>query len=387
MFQKTLYHVVRGREDLLIFEFADHTHEQEIRKNIEDALEIAKSANAAKSSSLSNMSHDIRTPMNVIVGLSNLMEHELDNPQKMREYIQKIQTSSNHLLGLINDVLDMSKIESGENRMNIETFDLTEQIREIDMLIYAKYRFVITDNGIGMKKEYLEHIFEPFSRQENSVTNCVQGTGLRMAITKNIVDMMSGIIQVESEEGIGSTFEVIFEFRIDKEKEKSSPAQPRKNEINSGESDILKGKRFLCAEDKELNAEILKALLEMEGAECEICTNGEEIVERFADVREGEFDAILMDVQMPLMNGYEAARAIRSGTNPLGRTIPVISMTANVFADDIQQSLAAGMNAHISKPMDMGVLRKTVVKVISETPQTPMVVRIAGTKEIPKPRR
>ena len=387
MFQKTLYHVVRGREDLLIFEFADHTHEQEIRKNIEDALEIAKSANAAKSSSLSNMSHDIRTPMNVIVGFSNLMEHELDNPQKMREYIQKIQTSSNHLLGLINDVLDMSKIESGENRMNIETFDLTEQIREIDMLIYAKYRFVITDNGIGMKKEYLEHIFEPFSRQENSVTNRVQGTGLRMAITKNIVDMMSGIIQVESEEGIGSTFEVIFEFRIDKEKEKSSPAQPRKNEINSGESDILKGKRFLCAEDKELNAEILKALLEMEGAECEICTKGEEIVERFADVREGEFDAILMDVQMPLMNGYEAARAIRSGTNPLGRTIPVIAMTANVFADDIQQSLAVGMNAHISKPMDMGVLRKTVVKVISETPQTPMVVRIAGTKEIPKPRR
>ena len=387
MFQKTLYHVVRGREDLLIFEFADHTHEQEIRKNIEDALEIAKSANAAKSSSLSNMSHDIRTPMNVIVGLSNLMEHELDNPQKMREYIQKIQTSSNHLLGLINDVLDMSKIESGENRMNIETFDLTEQIREIDMLIYAKYRFVITDNGIGMKKEYLEHIFEPFSRQENSVTNRVQGTGLRMAITKNIVDMMSGIIQVESEEGIGSTFEVIFEFRIDKEKEKPSPAQPRKNEINSGESDILKGKRFLCAEDKELNAEILKALLEMEGAECEICTNGEEIVERFADVRKGEFDAILMDVQMPLMNGYEAARAIRSGTNPLGRTIPVIAMTANAFADDIQQSLVAGMNAHISKPMDMGVLRKTVVKVISETPQTPMVVRIAGTKEIPKPRR
>lgn len=387
MFQKTLYHVVRGREDLLIFEFADHTHEQEIRKNIEDALEIAKSANAAKSSSLSNMSHDIRTPMNVIVGLSNLMEHELDNPQKMREYIQKIQTSSNHLLGLINDVLDMSKIESGENRMNIETFDLTEQIREIDMLIYAKYRFVITDNGIGMKKEYLEHIFEPFSRQENSVTNRVQGTGLRMAITKNIVDMMSGIIQVESEEGIGSTFEVIFEFRIDKEKEKSSPAQPRKNEINSGESDILKGKRFLCAENKELNAEILKALLEMEGAECEICTNGEEIVERFADVREGEFDAILMDVQMPLMNGYEAARAIRSGINPLGRTIPVIAMTANAFAYDIQQSLAAGMNAYISKPMDMGMLRKTVVKVISETPQMPMVVRIAGTKEIPKPRR
>ena len=142
---------------------------------------------------------------------TSLAATHLEDPERLKGYLSKIMVSSNHLLSLINDVLDMSKIESGENRMNIETFDLTEQIREIDMLIYAKYRFVITDNGIGMKKEYLEHIFEPFSRQENSVTNRVQGTGLRMAITKNIVDMMSGIIQIESEEGIGSTFEVIFE--------------------------------------------------------------------------------------------------------------------------------------------------------------------------------
>ena len=157
------------------------------------------------------MSHDIRTPINGIMGMLNIGDDFPEDMEKQAECREKIRGASSFLFELVNDVLDMSKIESGENRMNIETFDLTEQIREIDMLIYAKYRFVITDNGIGMKKEYLEHIFEPFSRQENSVTNCVQGTGLRMAITKNIVDMMSGIIQVESEEGIGSTFEVIFE--------------------------------------------------------------------------------------------------------------------------------------------------------------------------------
>ena len=157
------------------------------------------------------MSHDIRTPINGIMGMLNIGDHFPEDMEKQAECREKIRGASSFLFELVNDVLDMSKIESGENRMNIETFDLTEQIREIDMLIYAKYRFVITDNGIGMKKEYLEHIFEPFSRQENSVTNRVQGTGLGMVITKNIVDMMSSIIQIESEEGIGSTFEVIFE--------------------------------------------------------------------------------------------------------------------------------------------------------------------------------
>ena len=431
MFQKTVHHVIRGQEDLLIFELADHTHEQEIRKNIEDALEIARNANAAKSSFLSNMSHDIRTPMNVIIGLSNLMEYEVKNPEKLKEYIQKLKTSSCHLLGLINDVLDMSKIESGETRLNIEKINLIEQISEIEMFIrqqavehghqfevyaenirhkniegdalrvrqvflnilgnavkytpyggkitftvteetsssefYAKYRFVITDNGIGMKKEFLEHIFEPFSRQENSVTNKVQGTGLGMAITKNIVDMMGGIIQVESEEGRGSTFEVILEFRIDKDTERDSRVQLMTNEASSLPDDnILNGMNFLCAEDNELNAEILEALLETEGAHCEIWSDGEEIVERFKKVKPGEFDMILMDVQMPVMNGYEATRAIRTGQNLLGRTIPIIAMTANAFADDIQQSLEAGMNAHVSKPMDLAVLKKTVRKLLEK---------------------
>ena len=424
MYQKTVYHVVRGEMDLLIFEFTDHSHEQEIRKNIEDALEIARNANAAKSSFLSNMSHDIRTPMNVIVGLANLMEHELYHPEKMQEYIQKIQTSSSHLLGLINDVLDMSKIESGDTSLNIEKFSLLEQIREIEMLIRpqaaereqclkvhmkriwhdhlegdalrirqifinilsnavkytqngghitfdvdelklnseacAKYKFVVTDDGIGMKTDYLEHIFEPFSRQENSVTNRIQGTGLGMAITKNLVDMMGGSIRVESREGEGSTFEVVLEFKIDHENTGLVSIQQNIPDSHENEEVCLKGMRFLCAEDNALNAEILQAMLEMAGAQCVICTDGQEITERFKEVGPGEFDMILMDVQMPKMNGYDATRAIRAGNNPLGRTIPIIAMTANAFADDIQQSLDAGMNAHISKPMDLRALCQTI---------------------------
>ena len=218
MFQKTLYHVVRGREDLLIFEFADHTHEQEIRKNIEDALEIAKSANAAKSSSLSNMSHDIRTPMNVIVGLSNLMEHELDNPQKMREYIQKIQTSSNHLLGLINDVLDMSRIESGKVKI-----------------------------------------------EENECSIPVVMHDLR-----NIL-----------------------------------------------QSDI-KAKRL----------------------------------DFFIDT----VDVVLMDVQMPEMDGYEATRRIRRLENQEIASKPIIAMTANAFEEDVQEALKAGMNDHMAKPIRIETL-------------------------------
>ena len=430
LFQKTIYHVTRGREDLLVFEFTDHTREQEIRKNIEDALEIARSANAAKSSFLSNMSHDIRTPMNVIVGLSNLMKYELKNPEKMLEYIEKIQTSSSHLLGLINDVLDMSKIESGETRLHIEKFNLIEQINEINTLILqqaaehgqrfdtftsgirheyvegdalrvrqvfinildnavkytkrggkitftvteeksssescAKYRFVITDNGMGMKKEYLLRIFEPFTRQENSTTNRVQGTGLGMAITKNIVDMMGGTIHVDSVEGKGSSFEVVLEFRIDKAAEDAVQNLQDSVKAEMNKEEILKGKKFLCAEDNELNAEILRVLLETEGASCEICSNGVEIVSRFETVRPGEFDMILMDVQMPLMNGYEATRAIRRGNNPLGSKIPIVAMTANAFADDIQRSMEAGMNDHISKPMDLQRLKKAVVKLLGD---------------------
>lgn len=297
MFQKAVHHVIRDKEDLLIFAFTDYTYEQEVRKNIQDALEIAKNANTAKSDFLSNMSHDIRTPMNAIVGLATLMEHEQDDPQKLQEYIQKIQASSNHMLGLINDVLDMSKIESGGSTLNNEAFNLREQIKELDMLIrpqtmlhaqdfeiieediihdnvegdalrlrqvlanilsnavkytqdhgkirfiisempskselWAKYKFSVQDNGRGIKQDYLKRIFEPFTRQENSVTNTVQGTGLGMAITKNIVDMMGGIIRVYSKEGQGSTFEVILELRIGKEKTKRNLSQCQEQNVKS----------------------------------------------------------------------------------------------------------------------------------------------------------
>ena len=289
--------MIRDKEDLLIFAFTDYTYEQEVRKNIQDALEIAKNANTAKSDFLSNMSHDIRTPMNAIVGLATLMEHEQDDPQKLQEYIQKIQASSNHMLGLINDVLDMSKIESGGSTLNNEAFNLREQIKELDMLIrtqtmlhaqdfeiieediihdnvegdalrlrqvlanilsnavkytqdhgkirfiisempskselWAKYKFSVQDNGRGIKQDYLKRIFEPFTRQENSVTNTVQGTGLGMAITKNIVDMMGGIIRVYSKEGQGSTFEVILELRIGKEKTKRNLSQCQEQNVKS----------------------------------------------------------------------------------------------------------------------------------------------------------
>ena len=424
MFQKTLYHVRRGMQDLLIFEFADHTHEQEIRKNIEEAMEIAKNANAAKSSFLSNMSHDIRTPMNVIIGLTNLMKHEVEHPEKQKEYIEKLEISTKYLLELINNVLDMSKIESGETKLNVEKFNILDQIEEIETMVRpqavnrrqtfeihtehlrhkylegdalrirqifiniignavkytqeggnicfeikeiecnavncAKYCCVVTDNGMGMKPEYIKHIFEPFTRQENSLTNQVQGTGLGMAITKNIVDMLGGIIRIESEEGKGSRFEVILELKIDQEAESQGMNDRKQTEDTKEEEAALNGMRFLCAEDNKLNAEILQAMLELAGADSVICSDGKEIVEKFEDVKPGEFDMILMDVQMPGMNGYEATKAIRKSKNPLGKEIPIIAMTANAFSDDIQKSMDAGMNAHISKPMDIRMLAKVV---------------------------
>ena len=293
---------------------------------------------------------------------------------------------------------------------------------------YARYKFTVTDNGMGMSEEFQKHIYESFTRAENSVTNKVQGTGLGMAITKSLVDMMGGSISLESKLGEGSKFEVMLEFKIDQEADDAvkqmnllllrcddadfecikdatvnSPVrvfrttgpeeavqvlQSRAYEVvlmpfflsnveeeaarvrelrrlggkPEEKTSVLKGMRFLCAEDNELNAEILQAMLEMQGASCTICRNGIEIVERFRTVKPGEFDAILMDVQMPGMDGCEAARAIRNSENPLGRVIPIIAMTANAFAEDVQKSREAGMDEHLSKPVDMDVLEQTLRK-------------------------
>ena len=389
-----------------------------------EALQTAENANKAKTDFLSNMSHDIRTPMNAIIGMTSLIRHDAGNKDKVIEYADKIDISSQHLLGIINDVLDMSKIEAGKTVFKYTDFSMPDLIEELNTIfqpqiaernqtlmvikenirhewvngdqvhlmqifsnllsnavkytqeggkiqflveecetkssVYAKYRFLVSDNGMGMSADFKETIFDPFTRAEGSVTNKIQGTGLGMAITRNLVEAMGGTIDVESELGQGSCFEVLIDLRIAEDRFVSSTVQEEKNEQNDN---IFQGMRFLCAEDNELNAEILTELLKIEGAECTICENGEEILKTFEKSAPGDYDMILMDVQMPVMNGYEATKAIRRSTHELAKTIPIIAMTANAFSEDIQYSLAAGMNAHISKPVDMKTLEKTIRRI------------------------
>ena len=386
-----------------------------------EALQTAENANKAKTDFLSNMSHDIRTPMNAIIGMTSLIRHDAGNKAKVIEYADKIDISSQHLLGIINDILDMSKIEAGKTVFKYTDFSMPDLIEELNTIfqpqiaernqtlmvikenirhewvngdqvhlmqifsnllsnavkytqeggkiqflveecetnssVYAKYRFLVSDNGMGMSADFKETIFDPFTRAEGSVTNKIQGTGLGMAITRNLVEAMGGTIDVESELGQGSCFEVLIDLRIAEDRFVSSTVQEEKNEQNDN---IFQGMRFLCAEDNELNAEILTELLKIEGAECTICENGEEILKTFEKSAPGDYDMILMDVQMPVMNGYEATKAIRRSSHELAKKIPIIAMTANAFSEDIQHSLAAGMNAHVSKPVEMKVLEKTI---------------------------
>lgn len=493
---------------------------------IENARRAAEVANKAKTTFLSNMSHDIRTPMNAIVGIADLLGYETESSERIKEYTRRLQNSSHHLLGLLNDILDMSRIESGISSLNLEKLELSEQISQIETIIrtntrerrqqfeirtrmirheqingngthlrqillniltnaakytpdggriifeiteldsepgYAEYQFTISDNGMGMSQEFISTIFSPFTRAENSVTNKVQGTGLGMTITKSLVDMIGGRIDVQSEPGKGSRFTVTLKFKAD-ENERSeingmlmigrdddvtvsakahgvtpetvcsvgaaaellsrgaydvvlitsgicenissddisrlrgASEKPVKiagicsdtlaqrfqetldcaivvpffwgklengladeNEKEKAESGpALSGVRFLCAEDNEMNAVILEANLKCRGASCRIFPDGKSLVDYFAAADPGEYDMILMDVQMPLMNGYEAARAIRKSSNPDGKAIPIIAMTANAFSDDIRACLNAGMDAHVSKPVDMSAFEKTV---------------------------
>ena len=511
-------------------------------KHLQEAMQNEMQANRAKTKFLSNMSHDIRTPMNAIMGITNLMEHALYNPEKMDNYLSKLQLSSKHMLGLINDLLDMNKIESGVYHLNEEPTKLADQIIQIydiirtqaaekgqDFQIHTRhichenvladgirlrqimlnvlsnavkytpegghirfdieeiksenpgragYLFVVSDTGMGMEPELLEHIFDPFIRGEDSVVNKIQGTGLGMTITKSIVELMGGTIHVDSKVNQGSRITVKLEFTIDQEEDGRMEAlkvlllsqdeelledlseavrkkpialtctakpemavqllqkhpvdvvvlsslfcqesiveelrrnngfrpvflaledphgsmnvkQLRKEKINgkiswpffftnlekeinhirSNNTDdaaaesVLNGMRFLCAEDNELNADILKATLEIAGAGCKIYTDGQQIVKAFESVKPGEYDGILMDIQMPNMDGHEAARMIRESKNPLGKTIPIIAMTANAFTEDVNASLACGMNAHISKPIDMALLERTIRRLKSQ---------------------
>ena len=398
-----------------------NTKLRQAKQAAEDAFQVAQEANRSKSSFLANMSHDIRTPMNAIIGITSLIRHDAGDKGKVIEYADKIDTSSQHLLGIINEVLDMSKIEAGKTVFKYSDFSIPDFIQELDTIfrsqiyekkqtltitkenirhelvngdqvhlmqifsnllsnaikytqeggeiqllaeecesnssVYAKYRFLVCDNGMGMSADFKDRIFDAFTRAENSLTNKIQGTGLGMAITKNLVDLMGGTIDVESEPGQGSCFEVFMDLKIAEERS-ASPASQAETEEQDG--NILKGMRFLCAEDNELNAEILTELLKIEGAECTICENGKRALETFEQSVPGDYDMILMDIQMPVMNGYEATKAIRRSSHELAKTIPIIAMTANAFSEDIQHSLTAGMNAHISKPVDMKTLEKTI---------------------------
>lgn len=391
---------------------------ERINEELAAAVEVAEKATKAKSDFLANMSHAIRTPMNAIVGITNLMEHEADASDKLHTYIQKVQLSSRHLLSLINDILDMSKIESSEVALNQDSISLAEQVDSIirsqtaergqtfvirthhvvhEYLIgdgvrlrqiflnllsnavkytpyggairfeleelpcpqpeHATFHITVEDNGYGMEEAFVKHIFEPFTRGESSMTNKVQGTGLGMAITKNIVDLMGGTITVRSTVDRGSCFDVTLTFPID----------------DSVKNQVSVESLLLVAEEKELTGN-LQAVLQEAGVSFFAASSekqAEEVlqaqrVEAFEQVKPGDYDAVLLDIQMPRMNGLEASRTIRGGSNPLGQTIPIIAMTANAFTEDIRDCLNAGMDAHVSKPIDIAVLERTLRNLMAE---------------------
>ena len=548
---ESIYHEnIQGLEKYLVI-ISDRTSEREMNQRLEQALAMAKNANEAKSHFLSNMSHDIRTPMNAIIGLSALLSKDADKPEKVREYTRKISSSGQHLLSLINDVLDMSKIESGKTSLNVSEFSLPEMLDGLYTVLlpqskakrqefeiytegcpserllgdklrlnqillnllsnaikytgvggrinltvqsvpqesaqYAKIRFIVRDNGYGMSKEFLKTVFDPFTREVTPNTSGIQGTGLGMAITKNLVDLMGGVIEVESELDKGSAFTVDITFAVPDSEDEDDfwlrggisrilvadddeiirndvkatlngfgvdvtcvsngaeaveatiLAHKNKKDFNvvlldwrmpvtdgveaarqihkkiksdvpilvlysydlsdvekeareagidafmtkpffvsafkhtieafavkSGkfepEQSSLDGMTFLAAEDNELNAEILAELLTMENARYELAKNGKEAFEMFKNSDPDKYDMILMDVQMPIMDGYRATEAIRACDHPRAKTIPIIAMTANAFADDVRNALNAGMTAHLAKPVDMNAVRTVIGK-------------------------
>lgn len=553
-FYESVYRVGDGQSDKFIVVLSDRTKDRQNKITLETALNAANAANRAKSTFLNNISHDIRTPMNAIVGLTVLLNHDSGDQERVKEYTRKITASSQYLLGLINDVLDMSKIESGKTTLNITEINLAELIDELGTMIrpqakakqqefelflknvttehligdrmrinqvlinilsnavkytpaggriqmtvtqlpqktkdFVRLRFEVQDNGIGMSEEFLAVIFEPFAREINSVTNQIQGTGLGMPIVKNLVELMGGTIDVKSKQGEGSLFTVDLELRIQEQnideefwenhritrvlvvdddenictnvvramegtgvlmqyalggsnairqigqahqegvlfdlvlldwkmpgmdgiqtareiramlpehipiilltayewdeieeealaagidgflakpffltsfKQAIVTVQAKDQKIPDTEAsdNILTGITILAAEDNELNAEILRELLNMNNVACDFVSNGQELLEAFEKSKPDQYDLILTDIQMPVMNGYDATRAIRSCGHPCGKIIPIVAMTANAFAEDVKEALDAGMNAHVPKPIDMRNLESVIAE-------------------------
>lgn len=402
---------------------------------LQTVAQEANSANQAKSDFLSHMSHDIRTPLNGIMGMTDIALKNIGNQDKISDCLKKISSSSQHLLGLINDVLDMSRMESGKTKVNHESFDLRLCInncisiiggqletRNLDLIkevaefdhpyligdelhmrqvfinilgnsvkftldggkIYframekestddrALFRFELADTGIGMKEEFLPRLFDAFAQEDDGMRTTYKGTGLGMAITKRFVDLMGGTIAVESKLNVGTTF--IIEIWIDIDKEAKAAAC-----IETAQGD-LNGMKVLLVEDIELNLEIAQSILEDVGAVITPAMNGQEAVDAFTSNPEGTFDVIIMDIMMPVMDGITATKTIRAMERPDAKTIPIIAMTANAYEEDIRNTKAAGMNAHLSKPIDTGILFNTLFRFYSGEQEEEKAVELKGMK-------
>lgn len=418
-YQETLYCASIKGVDKFVLVLSDRTEERTNSLLLEQALDIARSSNEAKSLFLANMSHDIRTPINAIVGMTKIARESGEASKKITSCLDAITVSSRHLLELINDVLDMSRIESGQLELQERRFDLDDIVAEIEAIIrpqaqakrqeltidcskvehkefagdelrisqillnlssnavkytqeggsisftveelekektrpnYARIVFAVADNGMGMSPEFVARIFDPFERSDEAVCSKVQGTGLGMSITKALIDAMGGVVDIDSEEGSGSVFRVTLDLRLAALSDGCSLLGAQEEEITYS----FAGKRYLLAEDNELNAEILVELLSHRGASVEWVENGEEAVRMLAKRAEGYYDAVFMDVMMPVMNGYEAARAMRSTCEG---DVKIVALTANAFAEDVKTALDAGMDAHVAKPVDIDGLARVL---------------------------
>ena len=398
--------------------------ERQYEAELEKSAEQAKNANEAKTRFLFNMSHDIRTPMNAIVGFSGLLEKNLQNERKAKEYLEKIQSSSNLLLRIINQVLEMARIESGTAVLQLKAEDMDalfhrvntvfeEDVRKKNLQYHAildarhhyvvcdqtklqeimlniisnaikytpeghsiyvevheavsenpskiRYIFSCEDTGIGMSEEYLPHIYEEFSREHSTTENKVPGTGLGLPIIKSMIELMGGSIQVESRQGIGTKFTIDLSFDIALKEE----VYGSEDTIESSAIHTIKEKRILLVEDNELNAEIAKTVLEDVGALITRAENGQQALELFKEKPAGTFDVILMDLMMPVMDGYTATRKIRELERSDAKTVPIIAMTANAFQEDAEKCIAVGMNAHLAKPLDIEKMKKIIKSICS----------------------